>query len=175
MSLGVLGMDKWVADAGPFIHLDQIDHLFLLQKLPRLVIPASVVREVSQHPSARRLRTLHHWANVTIVAVRPPRHQTVEALGARTRLHRGEADCLHIALTQAPCILLTDDLVARTVAERLHLEVHGTVGLIVWAVKRKWLSLNGAEEALEGLYHRSRLFITYTIIERAIHTLRKSA
>jgi len=32
-----------------------------------------------------------------------------------------------------------------------------------------------AEEALKALYHRSSLFITYTIIERAIQRVKEAA
>lgn len=115
-------MDNWVVDAGPFIHLDHIGYLPLLQKLPRLLVPASVLHEVTRDTPRRSLHTISRWANVTIIPAPPP-----------------------------------------------------TVGLIAYALKRKWLSLTQAEEALEDLYHRSRLFITYAIIERASRRLREGA
>lgn len=168
-------MDEWVVDAGPFIHLDQIGHLSLLQKLPRLLVPPSVVEEVTAHTHHRSLSSLSRWPNVTVSAAVAASSRPLEALVARARLHRGEADCLAVALAHRPCVFLTDDLAARTVGERLRLEVHGTVGLVAYALRRKWLSLADAEEALEALYHRSRLFISYAIIERAIRSLREQA
>jgi predicted nucleic acid-binding protein len=166
-------MDSWVVDAGPFIHLDQIGSLELLKRLPSLIIPPSVVGELTTAKSRPTLETVTRWPNVTIVP--PPREplQVLERVGRHTPLHRGEWDCLRLALERSPCVFLTDDLAARTAAEQLHLEVHGTVGLIAYAVRRQWFSISNAEEALKALYHRSSLFITYAIIERAIRRLKE--
>lgn len=168
-------MANWIVDAGPWIHLDRIGRVGLLKRLPRLLVPASVVKEITTPPASRALSAVPRWSNVVILADSPSPSPAVEAAVAQARLHRGETDCLYAAIRNRPCIILTDDLAARTVAEKLGLEVHGTVGLIVYAVKRQWLSRHQAEDALDALHHRSRLFITYAIIERAIHRLRQSA
>ena len=159
-----------MVDAGPFIHLDQIGHLRLLQRLPRLFVPPSVVQELTE----TRLN-LARWPNVTVRASRGQPDRALEAQRTRPSLHRGELDCLRLALELHPCIFLTDDLAARSVAEKLCIEVHGTVGLIAYGVTRQWLSVSVAEEALKALYHRSSLFITYTIIERAIQRVKEAA
>lgn len=165
-------MDKWVVDAGPFIHLDQIGLLRLLKHLPRLIVPPSVLHEIGQAPLSAELTALARWPNVTMLAGRHPSRRILEALGKRRSLDRGELDCLRLALHLRPCVFLTDDLAARTVAERLRLEVHGTVGLIAYAVRSQWLSVAHAEDALKALYHHSSLFITYAIIDGAIRHLK---
>ena len=71
-----------------------------------------------------------------------------------------------------PCTFLTDDLAARNVAEKPGIEVHGTVGLISYAARRRWLTIPQAQDALNLLHERSSLFITYAIIESAIRALK---
>ena len=41
-------VDKFVIDAGPFIHLDQIGRLELLTRLPSVLIPTGVVLELKE-------------------------------------------------------------------------------------------------------------------------------
>lgn len=163
-----------MVDAGPFIHLDQIGHLTLLKRLPCLLIPASVLSELSMGGSQRPFQAVARWPNLKVIAVRNPLSSPGMKPIGRMALQRGELDCLSLACERHPSTFLTDDLAARTAAERLGIDVHGTVGLIAYGVRRRWLSSEVAQQALERLYHQSSLFITYAIIERAIHLLKES-
>lgn len=163
-----------MVDAGPFIHLDQIGHLSLLKKLPVLLVPASVLSELSAEARPQHLWAVERWPNLTIIMVRKPLSQPALQRVGRSTLQRGELDCLSVAYERQPSTLLTDDLAARTAAERLGIDVHGTVGLIAYGVRRQWLSVEVAQQALERLYHQSSLFVTYAIIERAIQLLKES-
>lgn len=167
-------MDSFVVDAGPFIHLEQINQLKLLKKLPRLFVPTSVVLEIRQGVTKFQIRTINHWPNIRIISVRKKPISAISAVVQKASLQPAEIDCIYLAHQMHPCILLTDDLTARTTAEKLSIEVHGTVGIIAYSFRRKWLSLRKAEEALNLLYHRSSLFITYGIIESAIRSLKNS-
>ena len=164
-----------MVDAGPFSHLDQIGHLALLKALPTILVPASVLSECSDQPTHRHLGAIRRWPNLEVVTVPIQPESPVARLRERATLQRGELDCLALARERQPCTFLTDDLAARRAAERLGLDVHGTVGLIAYAVRHRWLSLNAAEQALDRLYHRSTLFITYEIIAQAIRRLRESS
>ena len=168
-------MAKYVVDAGPLIHLSQINHLKILQKLPSIVIPISVIQEIKHDTAQREIRTIGKWANTQIIS--PLTQQTSPAIISILRkypLQKGEIDCIDLAVQMDPCVFLTDDLAARRAAEKLNVEVHGTVGLIAYAVRQKWLSAEQAREALDLLYHRSSLFITYALIEAAIRSLKNS-
>lgn len=164
-------MHKYVVDAGPLIHLDQINHLKILQKLPSIIIPSSVIQEIRHDTTQSEIKTIEKWNNVKIISSKQAAPDSARAVLKRFILQRGEIDCINLALEMSPCIFLTDDLSARQAAENLKLEVHGTVGIIAYAVGQRWLSIEEAEKALNLLYHQSSLFITYTIIEKAIHAL----
>lgn len=168
-------MDKWIVDAGPCIHLDQIGLLSLLKRLSHLFIPPSVVQELTDARASAELATLAQWPNVTVMAARhDPTRSPTPAIKSPS-LDRGELDCLRLALTMQPCVFLTDDLAARMVAEKLQIEVHGTVGLIAFAATRGWLAVATAQEGLRTLAQRSTLFITPEIIDEAIRRLKESA
>ena len=162
-------VDKFVVDAGPFIHLNQISQLELLARLPVLLVPTGVLTELKE---IRLRKGVESWAHAQILTV-PPGALAVPAL-KRVALDRGETECLALALNQSACIFLTDDLAARKAAEKLSIEVHGTIGIIAYAARCRWLTIPQAEEALTLLYERSSLFITYAIIETAINALRES-
>lgn len=166
-------MDRFVVDAGPFIHLDQINQIGLLKKFSKLFVPASVISEITKGAFIHTTKSITTWPNIKIVSghIKPP---AVPINNIAANLQRGELDCLYLTYQISPCIFLTDDLAARNVAEELSIEVHGSVGIIAYAFKRNWLSIEKAKESLKLLYTRSNLFVTYAIIENAIRTLQAS-
>ncbi len=161
-------------DAGPLIHLDQIGQINLLKRFPTLFIPSSVMIEIKHDTNSPDLKAIKKWANIKITHAPKSFPGSVDSLVKKFSLQIGEIDCIQLAWDIQPCIFLTDDLSARSAAEKLSIEVHGTVGIIAYAFRQKWLSLARAEDALNRLYHESNLFITYTIIEEALQRLRKS-
>jgi len=62
------------------------------------------------------------------------------AASLSTKLGAGESSCIAIAYMRN-AILATDDLFARRIADRYHLQKIGTVGILVQCVKREVLSL----------------------------------
>ena len=165
-------MDRYVVDAGPLIHLDQINHLKILQRLHSIIIPPSVIQEIRHDTAKSEIKSIGKWNNVEIIS--PKKQTSIQAnlIFKEFHLHKGEIDCIHLVVEMSPCIFLTDDLSARRAAEKLNVEVHGTVGIIAYAVRQRWLTIEKAEDALNLLYHQSNLFITYAIIEHAIHTIK---
>jgi len=63
------------------------------------------------------------------------------------RLGRGEASCLSLAISRN-FRALTDDRDARMIAHRRNIAVSGTMGALVFAVKRGVLTLEGANALL---------------------------
>lgn len=115
-----------LADASVIIALDQIEHLFLLEKLfGEIVIPPAVAREVATIALPSWIRT------VALPAAIDPR--VVAA-----RLDPGETDVISLALAIRFDRVILDDARARTLALSLGLPVVGTAGLVL-AAKRAGL------------------------------------
>lgn len=167
-------MQEIVVDAGPFIHLEQIKEIALLQKFPALYAPVSVISEISFSNDLLREK-IRLWKNLKIIHIQERIIPDIERIIKKFRLHKGEEDILYLARRFNKPVILTDDLSARTAAESLKLEVHGTVGIIAYSFQKGWLSFKRAEQALLLLQRKSNLFITSAIIERAIQELGKTA
>ena len=69
------------------------------------------------------------------------------------RLHRGEASCLAIARHRG-WAFLTDDKLARVTARTWGIEVSGTLGVLVQAVKRELLAREPADGLLQEMIAR---------------------
>ncbi len=66
-------------------------------------------------------------------------------------LDAGEAEAIALARQIAADWLLTDDTAARLFANELGLEVHGSLGVILWAAAMRLLDRPAAEQALTQL------------------------
>ena len=66
------------------------------------------------------------------------------------KLHSGEASCLAIA-KHRNWLLLTDDQAARKLAKSNHVELSGTIGILILAVKHKIISVAEADNSLIGM------------------------
>jgi predicted nucleic acid-binding protein len=51
-------------------------------------------------------------------------------------LHAGEMEALRVALEHHPALLLTDDTAARLAARNLSIRAHGTLGILLRAIRR---------------------------------------
>lgn len=70
-------------------------------------------------------------------------------------LHGGEAEALALALELKPDWFLTDDAAARLLAESLNVEVHGSIGVLLWAAAGRLVKKTEAERLLTGLENSS--------------------
>ncbi len=70
--------------------------------------------------------------------------------GLCERLGQGEASCLAVAISRK-LPLATDDRKARRVAMQLGVTVTGTIGLLLFGVKRKTLSIHEADTFLQAM------------------------
>lgn len=159
-------MASAVADAGPLIHLSEIGQLRLLNQFSPLVVPERILAEV---------RSVRSLASIRITRVRVTASSRRRlSVAIRDRLDSGELDCLAFCREQTKVIFLTDDLDAREAAQRMGIETHGSVGIIVRAVRSGLINRSEATAALRLMDSTSSLFITRQIIEMAIERLRES-
>lgn len=102
-----------VCDAGPLIHLDELDSLSLLNDFDPVLMPKQVWREVAHHRPGALSNSVLRWQKVDVVVSPEPSFQTlVQTLS----LDFGEQAALKLMQTHPQAIFLTDDAAARLAA-----------------------------------------------------------
>jgi predicted nucleic acid-binding protein len=161
-----------VSDAGPLIHLAEIDSLSLLSIVEQLHIPQAVWQETvgQSRVSQAGLSVLRNMHSHTL-----PRSKVEQFVREHdlAELHAGERECLCLCRNIGASILLTDDLAVREATWRLRLQPVGSLGIVVRACLTKLISLTEAERRIVELYEVSSLYVTRTIVELAIQQLHK--
>ena len=154
-----------VLDAGPLIHLDELGSLTLLDDFKELLVPAAVWNEVEQHRPALLGTTR---LNVLRVVPELPCSPALVALSQLFPLHLGETQALQIATEHDVDLLLTDDTAARLAAKQLTIPVHGTLGILLRAVRRRQLSAAEVATLLREIPERSTLHVKQSLLNEVI-------
>jgi predicted nucleic acid-binding protein len=141
-----------VSDSSCFIILTNIDSLYLLEKVYGNVITTFEVAEEYG-------LTLPNW--VEIKSVSDKNLQTVLQL----QVDKGEASAIALAIEIADCTIILDDYKARKLAERLKLQIIGTVGVIV---KAKLLGIVTSVKPFLEKMQQSGFYLSAEIIELAL-------
>jgi len=151
-----------VCDAGPIIHLDELDCLLLLNDFSPVLVPAQVWQEVDQHrPEALAYSDLH-LQRINVVISSTPAFQTlVQSLS----LDLGEQAALTLMESHPQAIFLTDDAAARLAAMTLGYRVHGTIGILIRAIRRQQRSKDEVIAILRKLPAQSTLFIRPKLLQ----------
>jgi len=157
-----------VSDAGPLIHLHELDALQVLD-FPEILIPSAVWHEVTRH----RPETLQSPA----LSLRPRRVDalppTLMATASLFGLHRGEQEALALCAEAPGSILLTDDAAARMAAGSLSVTAHGSIGLIVRGVRRQILTPQQGLNRLTAIPERSSLHVRPALLADVIRMVRQ--
>jgi predicted nucleic acid-binding protein len=148
-----------VSDAGPLIHLAEIDSLELLSAFDSLLIPEAVYEEIERGTVPDGLSDLSY-------------ERLDAAMGsvASDELDAGERAALAVATERAE-VLLTDDLAAREAASDAGVDVHGSIGVIVLGYSRGLLDSDEAASRMRALQRETSLFVTEAVVERGIQML----
>jgi predicted nucleic acid-binding protein len=135
-----------VADTSPLNYLVLIDEIDLLPVLfGHVLLPQAVFREL-QHPKtapkvSEFIAHLPPWLEVRTVAS--------IANDELIRLDPGEREAIQLALELGISIVLLDESDGRQLAEKLHLEVRGTLGILERGAKLGLLNFHEALSKLE--------------------------
>jgi predicted nucleic acid-binding protein len=156
-----------VADAGPLIHLAEIDSLSLLATFVDVHVPEGVWREVDRPSTIRDELTFakRHFLEKGEV-------DSFTAEHGLEKLQTGERESLLLCARLAVPVLLTDDLAVRRAAKELGLTPVGSLGVVARAHRMGRISTDAAERLLRQLYTVSSLYVTPVIVELAIERLR---
>ena len=148
-----------VSDAGPLIHLAEIDSLELLTTFDTLFVPETVYEEVDAGgvPDG--------FADLSYDLVEANEDSTVPE-----ELDAGERAAVAVA-NERDTVLLTDDLAARESASNEGIEVHGSIGVIALGYAREIIDRDEAASYMQALQRETSLFITDAVVERGIELL----
>jgi len=160
---------KVVADTGPILHLHEAEALQLLALVGEVFIPEAVQAELnSLLPGWEHIKP--DWLKVHPLSS-PLREEAMNWVSAQL-LNVGEAEAISLARQLIADWLLTDDAAARLLAQSLGLEVHGSLGVVLWAAAEGHISYLEGEEILNRLT-ASSLWVSPSVILEAKEALRK--
>jgi predicted nucleic acid-binding protein len=158
-----------VSDTGPLLHLREAGTLDILRAAGQVSIPPAVETEMSAL-DVEWSRDRPEW--IEAIPLQPSFQGQASDWMKAGLLDPGEAEALALANQLHSEWLLTDDTAARLVASRLGLEVHGSLGVILWAAAAGHFSRSEAEDALETLSHTS-LWLSARVLDEARGALRQ--
>lgn len=158
-----------ICDAGPIIHLDELDSLELLSDFHPLLISKTVQAEIIKH----RPKALQHTGLVyKAVDSSSPQGPRLSVLSKVLSLDMGELESLSLAQEMPGIFFLTDDAAARLAAEELGCKVHGTVGIIIRAIRKKTRTPREVIDLLNRIPTKTTLFLRPSLLKEIIEKIK---
>jgi uncharacterized protein len=149
-----------VSDASPLIALSSVDRLDLMQLLfDTVIIPVSVRDEI-MGAAAKIMVDLPSFIRVEPVAAELP----VRFL--KLNLHAGESEAISLALERDIQGIILDDKQTREIAAELGLKVIGTLGLLILARRKGFLS--EVRPLMAQIIERVNFRIAPSVLNRAL-------
>ena len=159
-----------VCDAGPIIHLDELDATFLFKDFHQVMVPTQVWNEVQVYrPGIWNAPNFTYRTTETTIAT----DSSFQVLVRTFSLDLGEQAALSLIKEYPNATFLTDDAAARLAATTLGLRVHGTVGVLLRSIRRKQYTRSQVLEILRTLPTRSTLHIKSSLLDEIIERLQE--
>jgi predicted nucleic acid-binding protein len=150
-----------VSNAGPLIHLSEADALRLLRLTGEISIPPQVASETAYYfPRGRA----PEW--ISVASLDEFHAAESSAWQQANLLDAGEADALALARQLNADWFLTDDERARLLGKQIGLQVHGSLGVVLWAAAVRLIERKEAEEAIARLANSS-LWVSAAVLKEA--------
>ena len=160
---GSPGVKRVVADTGPILHLWEAKAWKCLTAGCTVSIPPEVEAELG-HTLPNWLSRKPAWLN--IAALHKHHQRDAQEWSQAGLLDSGEAAAIALGRQTAADWFLTDDAAARLFAQALGLEVHGSLGVLLWAAGQKIITPAEAKASLDGLAE-STLWVSPRILKEA--------
>ena len=159
-------MNTVVSDAGPIIHLSEINQLPLLKNCGKIYIPERVKIEAEQIVSIK-------WPSWIIIEKLSDDESNRVVFWLRAAcLHSGESEVFELFKRLNADWYLTDDAEARLFVSKFGNEVHGTFGVILWSLAHSHIDKNQALDSISAL-RRSSIWLSEKIISHAINAVKE--
>ena len=159
-----------VSDTTPVITLIKAKQLHLLHDLfGEVFIPCAVYRELTaNHTFQNEIDLVKSSAFLKIVSVQ--NQSAVTLIRRATGLDQGESEAIVYSDEQKADILLMDEAAGRKVAINMGLNITGSIGVLIEAYKRKLLSREEFETAINNI-RRSNRHISNQLLDFALHMI----
>lgn len=129
---------RWVTNTSPLILLSKIGYLHLLTDLcAELVIPKGVIDELFFHKE-EQLRWELFLSSKKVTSLKD--YFQIPSGIAGWDLGKGESEVIAFAGEHSGYNVILDDLQARKCAHTFNISVMGTVGIILFAKKKKYIA-----------------------------------
>ena len=161
---------KGVFDAGPIIHLDELNCLDLLCDFQEIILTDTVWEEINQH---RPLALKNTDLSLIQVPKKRPINEPLLTLCRIFSLDAGEIEALAILEKNPNTIFFTDDASARLVGEQMGFEVHGTIGIIIRSIRRQLMSPEQVVRILTDIPLQTTMHIKSNLLEEVIFKIRE--
>lgn len=158
---------KVVCDSGPIIHLDELECLYLLRDFDKVLVPDGVRREVLKY------RTIDFENVGEVVSITHAVEEPLRTMCKVFSLAVGEAEALSVLNKEPGLTFLTDDAAARLVATRLEIRVHGTIGVLIRAIRRDLMKPKEVLDILNRIPSKSSLYIKPSLLKEVILSIKK--
>lgn len=157
-----------ICDAGPLIHLDELSYLSLLDDFASILIPDQVCQEVTRHRAEALTQLSQRFQPVNVTISSEP---TFQPLVQSLSLDIGEQAALSLLHQNPQAMFLTDDAAARLAATTIGYRVHGTIGVLIRAIRRHQLTKEQVISLLRQLPTQSTLHIRPSLLQEIITRL----
>ena len=156
-----------ILDAGPLIHLDELDALRLLAELGQVYTTETVAAEVERHrPGAVERAGVVVFRDVKSAGAR------ITAVVSDFHLDPGELSALMWAEEFGIDLFVSDDTEARGAAAALGYLTIGTIGVILEGMTDGHITRREAIGLLEAIPERSTLHVQRRFLEKTIARIR---
>lgn len=149
-----------VCDTGPLLHLSEANIIYLLRLAGDVIIPPVVVKEFEQNASNFKLPD---WVMVKEL----DETYRKKALTWGNQIDEGESAAIALTMQIQADWLLSDDAKARQFAEFLGLEIHGSIGLQLWAIAAGHIKSQSEALNMLNALSGSSLWISDRVLSQA--------
>lgn len=149
-----------VCDTGPLLHLSEANAIYLLRMAGEIVIPSRVAGEFARNAPDIALPS---WVQVITLD---------DAYGQKAdewarHIDAGESAAIALVMQTQADWLLSDDAKARQFAQALGVEVHGSIGLVLWCIASGHIASRDEALSLLNALASSSLWISDRVLGNA--------
>ena len=159
---------KVVFDAGPIIHLDELNCLDVLCEFQKILLAETVWNEINQY---RPLALQGSGLSLMRCHQKYPTDEQLCTMCRTFSLDAGEIGALAIMEENPMAVFFTDDAAARLVAEQMRFKVHGTIGILVRSIRRGQLKPEQVLNILSEIPLKSTLHIKSSLLEKIMRKI----